>query len=329
MPIILSICIPTYNRALFLPQAIESIISQATDEVEIIICDNASTDNTAELIAAYKETFENLVYFRWGKNMGYDVNMLKAIELARGKYCWILGSDDAIKDSSISIILDEIKNDYDIYIFNRTECNIELQPMQDRCWLSNNESLEYNLNNKKEFIAYLNSATSLGAIFSYISTNVFRKEIWSAIKCEAPFVGSEYSHVYMWLSFSHQTCLLKYINKPLVMCRMGNDDLVKQGNVIKRFLLDIDGYLLMAESIFTDLDVQQAFLNVMQREHPWINILHIRRIAETEEWMDIEPKLIRYGYNQNILKAMRSKILTKMLLKYFKLEKRLNKLRKL
>ena len=48
--IILTIAIPTYNRAIFLERSLKSIISQACPNIEIIVSDNASTDNTAKIV---------------------------------------------------------------------------------------------------------------------------------------------------------------------------------------------------------------------------------------------------------------------------------------
>ena len=48
----LSICIPTYNRAKYLPTALDSILEQITERVEIAICDNGSIDATPEIVAA-------------------------------------------------------------------------------------------------------------------------------------------------------------------------------------------------------------------------------------------------------------------------------------
>jgi len=105
MNIKLSICIPTYNRANFLGAAIDSVIKQATEEVEIVISDNASTDHTEELVREYQTRFPRIRYHKAKENMGADRNFLKVAELATGEYCWLLGSDDALADGAISTVL--------------------------------------------------------------------------------------------------------------------------------------------------------------------------------------------------------------------------------
>ena len=81
---LVSICIPTYNRAEYLIKSINSIIKEKefiTGEVEIVISDNASTDRTRELVSKYTDRFINILYFRNHQNIG-DKNFVMAI--ARG-----------------------------------------------------------------------------------------------------------------------------------------------------------------------------------------------------------------------------------------------------
>ena len=63
---LLSICIPTYNRASFLDQCLSAIVHQDgfDERVEVVISDNASTDNTQELCKKYTEQYPNIRYFR-------------------------------------------------------------------------------------------------------------------------------------------------------------------------------------------------------------------------------------------------------------------------
>jgi glycosyltransferase involved in cell wall biosynthesis len=68
---LLSICIPTYNRAEYLDKSIASIIRQKEfhrGDVELVIADNASDDNTEEVVKKYQEKYENIVYFKNNEN---------------------------------------------------------------------------------------------------------------------------------------------------------------------------------------------------------------------------------------------------------------------
>ncbi len=88
---LLSICIPTYNRANFLEIALASLVSQKafldTEEIEIVISDNASTDGTRRLCETHAGKFPSKFhYHRNAENIGGDLNFEKVISLARGHY---------------------------------------------------------------------------------------------------------------------------------------------------------------------------------------------------------------------------------------------------
>lgn len=87
-----SVCIPTYNRAHFLPDAIAGVLAQSYSDFELVISDNASTDHTAELLGRYRDP--RLRVHRNATNIGLLGNFRRCFELARGEYAVILGSDD-------------------------------------------------------------------------------------------------------------------------------------------------------------------------------------------------------------------------------------------
>ena len=68
----LSICIATFNRAAFLPATLDSMIDQLTDEVEIVIVDGASSDNTSAVVAPYLQRSSRIRYERLDSNGGVD-----------------------------------------------------------------------------------------------------------------------------------------------------------------------------------------------------------------------------------------------------------------
>jgi len=89
----LSICIPTYNRADYIGETLSSIISQSGDDIEIVIVDGASTDNTEGVVNEFQGRFENIHYHREKKNNGVDADLAKSVALAQGEYCWLMLSE--------------------------------------------------------------------------------------------------------------------------------------------------------------------------------------------------------------------------------------------
>lgn len=95
----ISICIPQYNRIEYLKISLQIIKLQQNVDIEVLISDDASTDNTSEQIAELQKNYPfPLHYHRFEKNQGYDRNLRKSLEMATGEYCFILGNDDTLSD---------------------------------------------------------------------------------------------------------------------------------------------------------------------------------------------------------------------------------------
>ena len=105
----ISICIATRNRGAFIAETLGSIIAQATDQVEIVVLDGASTDDTGEVVRQYQERFPRLRYVRQEMNMGVDRDFATAVDLAIGEYCWLFSDDDLLKPGAIQAVLDAIR----------------------------------------------------------------------------------------------------------------------------------------------------------------------------------------------------------------------------
>ena len=101
----LSICIPTYNRVRYLRELLPSILNQAdTESVEVVVSDNSSSDNTAEYLRSINHP--SLRWWTNDANIGGDRNFLKCVAEARGEYVWLFGDDDLMPEGSVSRVLD-------------------------------------------------------------------------------------------------------------------------------------------------------------------------------------------------------------------------------
>ena len=90
-----SICIPTYNRADYLQYAIASVEQQTYDDWELIVCDDGSTDNTAEVMAS-KSSDARIRYVSHPQNIGRSRNMRSGFDAAVGDYFIKFDDDDAL-----------------------------------------------------------------------------------------------------------------------------------------------------------------------------------------------------------------------------------------
>jgi glycosyltransferase involved in cell wall biosynthesis len=89
-----SVCIPTYNREKLLPYAIQSVLQQMASDFELIVCDDGSTDGTAELMAQF--TDPRIRYIRHAQNIGKSNNMRSGFTAAQGDYFIKFDDDDRL-----------------------------------------------------------------------------------------------------------------------------------------------------------------------------------------------------------------------------------------
>jgi len=99
---LISICIPSYNNEEFIRETIHSVLNQSYRNIELIISDDASTDNTLEVA---KKSTENCAFpvtiVSNEKNLGLEGNWNAALKLATGKYVKVLPADDVLSAGCI------------------------------------------------------------------------------------------------------------------------------------------------------------------------------------------------------------------------------------
>ena len=97
-----SVLIPTYNYARYLPEAIESVLGQDFQDFELLISDDCSTDNSAEVIARYAARDSRIRFQIHPKNLGMVENWNWCLSQARGEYIkFVFGDDKLLSPSAI------------------------------------------------------------------------------------------------------------------------------------------------------------------------------------------------------------------------------------
>lgn len=91
---LVSIIMPAYNCGDFIGITLDSVINQSYKNWEVIVVDDCSTDNTADVVQEYIKKDNRIKYHKLEKNSGAAVARNKAVDLAAGKYMAFLDSDD-------------------------------------------------------------------------------------------------------------------------------------------------------------------------------------------------------------------------------------------
>lgn len=230
---ILSICIPTYNRAGLLQSALLSVAPQVAkfgSLVELIVSDNCSTDNT-EQIVVWAHQFCDIKYHKNDTNIGASKNILNLPRnLAKGKFCWILGDDDFVREGGVSKVLDILQLNRDLdYVFvslvhmdieqlNKYNKPVSSSDLPENLPSDNQLHQDSPVDKWEDLINPDVSNVFLGAIQS----SIFRRSIWN-LYCNDLTIGPDFSSLES--TYPHNVIFAKglvgkkayYIGTPLVI----------------------------------------------------------------------------------------------------------------
>ena len=246
----LSICIPTRNRADTISVTLDSIISQENKNIEIIIVDGASTDNTQMIIKKYKKRFKNITYYRREKCVGVDKDISKAIQLANNPYCWLLSDDDALITGSIPYIIQHLKEHSKIsgISTNYVHYNDTLDYPVDTMPASNGNKLNCN--------TYFTSAEDcffdIGIHLGFLSCQIVRKDLWEKvlIKNDLSIFENNWMMVYIIGRMIMQNPSWHYIHRQCVRQRIDNDSFVNKVGIYNRQLITHVDYGVTIAGLF-------------------------------------------------------------------------------
>lgn len=184
----LSICIATFNRGEFIGQTLESIVTQVSKEVEIIVVDGNSSDNTEIVISRYQEIYSNFRYYRELTNSGVDEDYDKAVNYATGEYCWLMTDDDLLIESSINKILSIIEMKYDLIIVNSEIWNADFTKDLQTKMLNASVDKIYRPSDENNLLGELSTC------LSFIGSVIIKKNVWLD-RDRSSYFGSLFIHV--------------------------------------------------------------------------------------------------------------------------------------
>lgn len=213
---ILTIAVPTYNGANTIRAMLDILIPQITDEVEVIISDNCSTDNTQQIISEYKVKCQKIQYFRNKENLKADGNFLQCMKLASGKFTMLISDDDIIVEGAIKKIIKFLKENPDI-----TLAHLETVSFKDKY---------EGLNHCKKFeLQYGKIDQSFTTTDKKLFFDNIRRQwgftssfLWSTDRCHSIKDAEKYFNTYWLQSYIHILCsdnpddLLGIIAGPIV-----------------------------------------------------------------------------------------------------------------
>jgi len=164
-----SIIIPVYNVESYLKQCLDSVISQTFKNIEIIIIDDGSTDNSSQIIEEYKKTDNRIVSLLLKINVGPGSARNEGIKIATGKYIVFIDSDDWITKDYIEKLYNSIeKYNCDMISANFYTYDTATGQTEENKCPKNFYNTLFNSSLKKQYFLFLSN--------NYIWVRIYRKD---------------------------------------------------------------------------------------------------------------------------------------------------------
>lgn len=280
---LLSIAIPVYNFGAFLPECLESLLDESFESnVEVLVFDGCSTDDTQLVVRSYQQNYPNLRYVKAVKKGGIDFDMAKSVELVSSRYCWLFSGDDIIRPQSIKSILSTIeKCESDLILCRHNECHNDLNVIKDWPVLDIEEDRVFQLDDEQERSEYLSLALTSEAFFSFMGSLIVKRETWLREQLNPDLDGSHWAHIGRLWSLTKSPFKLYYMHEVILDRRGGNDSFSKDG-MLSRLRIQISGLLNAIGTVFAKKsDVVQNLKRVIKAEvYPdWVNAVKADLIA--------------------------------------------------
>ena len=241
----LSICIPTRNRADCLRELLGSIVSQYEDDVEIVLSDDDSTDHTSAVVASFRSKFKRLKYERSSPALRYDRNILHLVQMAQGRFCWLFGDDDRMEPGGLAAVLRELRSEpnltglttgrisYDATLSQR----LSVRPLKQTDTVVFTDAEE----------ALLKLLDRLG----FLSCQIVNRQAWNAVvdseNLEPYFAG--YVQLYVIARMLKNTPRWEFLAHESVGFRSDNDSFRVLG-IFGRLKMDVCGYEQIIGDVF-------------------------------------------------------------------------------
>lgn len=216
MTLLLSICIPTYNGETVLPETLDSILGQILDGVEVIVCDDGSSDRTLEIAQRYQASHHQVKVFQNPRNLGMDRNFTQSVQHGTGKYVWFSGQDDIFESGAIAKVLQVLNQhpDLGMIYLNYRFLSGDLSKEVSLPLLTFREDRIYK--NVEDYYCEIDHAPS------FLPATVMQRSFWETTHVE-PYMGTHYVQVAVWLLNAVDATVYVVGDPKFISCRMPED----------------------------------------------------------------------------------------------------------
>lgn len=222
---IVSVVIPTYNRAYLLRKSITSVLNQTYADFEVIIVDDGSTDKSEELIKSFEDN--RIRYIKHDKNKGVSQALNTGIRSSRGKYISFLGSDDAWLPQKL---------EKELEIFQKSDSHVGV--VYSGLWQIKNNKKKYvpsSRINKKE--GNIHEEILLGNFVNGLS--LIREECFEKVGLfDVNLLGLVDWDLYIRISKFYE---FRFVDEPLIIAPLSDDSIsINSAKIVNAYQLILE-----------------------------------------------------------------------------------------
>lgn len=230
-----------------LQETLASIMSQHQEGIEVVVSDNHSQDGTYEKMVELQSIYPSIVYYRWEQEVPCGDNLLQAVKLARGTYCWLMTDDDRVEQGGVRHVLELLERYPDL-----TGLSVNVEGYDKR--LQEKKTIRYThhlkgIHHFKEGEAIF---TSLGAWMGFWSAHIVRREYWQQAEQRGRhlfFTG--YHHLAIMVEMARLYPSWLFTDQKCVGYRADNESFHQEYGRIKRFEIDALAYTTVGQHLFS------------------------------------------------------------------------------
>lgn len=169
MPSEISVIITIYNKSFFLPDVIKSLLSQTiSSKMEYIFVDDASTDNSVNIIEQHSKNINNVTIIKNKVNLGPSVRLNQGAKKAKGKFLLLIDGDDIIFNNAAEVMLELLKSQQADFIYGKRQ---RLEVIKKAC--VNKEDIDYTVSTQP--LKYILTHRNLVNMAAMVKTSLFSK----------------------------------------------------------------------------------------------------------------------------------------------------------
>lgn len=216
----LSICIPTINRDRFIAETLDSILHQLVDGVEIVIVDGNHDHLTETAVAPFIAAGAPIRYVRSAgsgtpSNEGFDRDLDRAVDAARGEYCWLFTDDDTLVPTAIATVLNQLDDgEPELLIVDSEVRDVALDRVLEPRRLTFCGRRDYGARDGDRLMA------DAGNSLTFVGVVIIRRDAWLS-RDRQSYYGSGFLHVCVIFQ-SPRLESARVLGESLVRIRMGN-----------------------------------------------------------------------------------------------------------